>query len=432
MKTFLLILVLIPLTAISQPEGIFGFEFERGLNEISIDSRRQYESNPLVIENDPVLTLSPIAIIKKDNKMLLDSFHLVYNDPKTGNSQLIKEYYNYNENGNRILLTTYAPEEIQFTSTRKIESAYDKNNHCISEIYSQWNYASKQWEKTRQAVDTYDMKGLLIKSSEDGWTKDGQKESSSETIISYDMRGNILLQTSALYGPDTVQRIFYTKWEYAYDNDKCISTINYEWNKEMNLWINKTKAESEYDTRGNEIMYVVNDWDTITKQWIARTKRVNTYSPIGKINSFTNFRWEPANNRWIETMKFDYSFDDKGYLTSRFIYHWDFAANQWIDDVKAEFSYDARGNEILSLYNRQSKRGSSTTKTEDIYNDKGLLVSRIFTNSGGMGNTKYDFEYDDSGNMTMRKTSHSAVGTNKWDLITKFDFYYSHPTPFNK
>lgn len=402
MKKIVFILLLMPIFGMTQTEMGEMSSFRKGYINADIRTINNAKSNNSNSQANPTHLMHSYSSNSDEYRMLLDSFYQVNFNSNSDTSTFIREYYKYDEKGNRILLTNINPCEGCAASTHKIETIYDENGNRTMELIYFWNFTSKQFNKVRKTDYTFDGKGKLTNIMEHMWLENGTEVNPAKTDLSYDEQGNVLLKVSTRYDANTNEWVGDVKDEYAYTNNKCTLYIFYRWNKETSQWVYLSKNETEYDANGNITLGINYNWENSKNQWIPSSKRTYIYSQEGKMTNYTNFQWDISTSQWFNNQKTDYFFDTNGRETEQVYSEWDNSASKWIGLNKYESNY----NEKAFLTFTASSRWNKIMNTWDI-------------------SSKEEYEYDSNGNNTSITSYYWNLSENAWSIRTKTNNYYS-------
>lgn len=198
MKIIFLFLLLIPIFGIAQTERVRLNSFRKGYFDFNQGVAQQIDYYKSSISAPIKPLVSNYLNATDEYKMLLDSFYEVDFNPTSNTSMLIREYYQYDDKGNVILLTNYTPCEGCAVSTYKIESEFDDDSKITMDSYYFWDFTAKQWVRARKNIYTYNTNGFLITFMENMWYN-GAKLNPSKTEFSNDDHGNVLSKIRSRY-----------------------------------------------------------------------------------------------------------------------------------------------------------------------------------------------------------------------------------------
>ncbi|MCL2246289.1 MAG: T9SS type A sorting domain-containing protein [Lentimicrobiaceae bacterium] len=224
-------------------------------------------------------------------------------------------------------------------------------------------------------------------------------------FFSFDERGNQTLFMWVSWISNANQWFETLREEYSYDAANNVIKINY-YRFNYNTYILKLARvdEFEWDDKGNKTMETWLYWDEGVIEMGGRSEY--EYHADGKEVVTIYYTW--IDNDWQTISKDETIYDEYGHEILNICYAW--VGNEWKLINKEETTYDEHGNCIYYLmsfwYGDWVGKETSIKKYEYDYDASGNITLRVsyWCNEGEtelLLQAKDIYEYDDAGNITM-------------------------------
>lgn len=146
---------------------------------------------------------------------------------------------------------------------------------------------------------------------------------------------------------------------------------------------------------------VTQSWNETSSQWINDSKTEYTYDTKGNLTQDIDYTWNVNSNQWVNDWKIEFIYDANGYLTQDIEYG--FSEGQWVMLYNTEYTYDTNGNLIQDILYEMMDTQWEFVKGEYSYDTNGNLI--LFNGYGWDGNEWYiiykvEYNYDIKGNLT--------------------------------
>ncbi len=245
---------------------------------------------------------------------------------------------------------------------------------------------------------------------------------SSKTTYSYNINGNPSL--TILYSWDSANNkwINQSKGEQTFDdNDNLITYYSYSWDSETSNWINENNSEHEYDGYNNETLQTIYLRKASTNEWLVQ-KNAFQYDENNNLIAMTSFKLK--NDNWVELSKTATSYNSDNQLISKTYYNWNSTSGNLLESRMEEYSYESNSNTtFISYYNWDTESNdwllSQEMKSTDSYNTNDDLILKLKYAWDNTLNTwqlteKYEYSYDDFGNLISDIYIWQVPGTDDW------------------
>ena len=215
----------------------------------------------------------------------------------------------------------------------------------------------------------------------------------------------------------------WTQWksEYTYTNEGL-------WNTEVysllvnNQWQPSDKSEFVYDENGNCTQELHYKWDA--EEWVPYYNQNSYFGATGLTDSIVTSRFDSV---WLNQNKWAYTYDGQK-ITELMIYQSNGA--QWDENSKYEYAYDDEGQLTTQIYSTIRNGQWRVNSKDSLCYENGhcteLLsyMRMMWGGNGWMLRGKTEFEYD--GDRISSQTSYSAgwFGGGDMSFDGKTDFYY--------
>jgi len=310
--------------------------------------------------------------------------------------------------------------------------SYDAMGNVILAVSYSWDKATNSWVWSSEEKYAYDDNGNLtmhINDSRKKATNDREKQNCKFENRAY-------------------------KFENTYDGNNLIIQNHYKWDNATNDWAISYRHEYAYDTNGNKTIEIsYHDLDKTTDDWISRYKSEYAYDDNGNKTIEISYGWD---NDWIEKYKYkyEYTYDDSGNKIMYIIYSWNNATGDWKGRQKYEYTYNANNLIIQNKYewvkfpninrwvyvsrdeftydtngNKTMSASYSEYNDESLYDTNGSYSREVYYTyyaDSLSPKDKYDFIYDNNGNITIQIEYRWGMKTNNWIKYSKNEYKYDN------
>lgn len=243
-----------------------------------------------------------------------------------------KEEYSYFENGalKQVLSYSIDMDTYDWIFDSKTDYIYDTGGRLIEEIEHYWDMVGQQWIITGKYEYVYDSIGNLTEELEYYWNEGlGDYELFWKTEYTYDENGFLSVMTDYYQEGDTLEAK--GKTEYTYDMDGLlIGAIDAEPAEEAGSWKETGRFEFAYDSVGNVIMETGFALDSVTMEWVYDSKIEIAYDnsfamsdlvlPVNDIGEFEGYNhmvtgwdvyaFDNDSNDWLWFLGVDYFYSE--------------------------------------------------------------------------------------------------------------------------
>jgi hypothetical protein len=237
----------------------------------------------------------------------------------------------------------------------------------------------------------------------------GARINSYKYVFEYDSLGNQTIYLALIWNDTNNTWENWTNTDFEYNtNGKLLSEIRYGWDKISNTWINKTKYEYAYDKDGNQLLNSYYNWVGNPGFWKGISKNESAFDSFGNQILFISFVWNSSNNVWETKDKTEKIFDASGNKTREAYFLWRLS-----DFGEQEFTY-GWANQYVDTFNfnenkllQQVVRGLWSLDSTNFYH-----------------NYKKVYEYNANDNLTQVETFHFDLIDDSWRKESKEEYIY--------
>ena len=214
----------------------------------------------------------------------------------------------------------------------------------------------------------------------------------------------------------------WTQWksEYTYTDDGLWNTEIYSL-LENNRWMLSDKCEFSYDENGNTTRELHFKWDN--EGWLPYYNMENYYGATGLTDSIITARFDSI---WYNESRMVYTYEGEN-ITELMISRFD--NGEWKDNSKYEYAYNDDGQLTSEIYSTIRNGQWRLSSKDSLRYENGHCIERLIymrTMWGGNGwilRGKTTFEYD--GNHISQQASYSAGwGGGDMSFDGKTEFHY--------
>jgi hypothetical protein len=334
----------------------------------------------------------------------------------------------------------------QSSLTKSVNLFRPAKGIIISDKLNSFNFPilkSKQLQKTILSVTKERLDSMVFVNSND---LNNLTTPNFKTINTFDIGGNLIENSLYDWSEGSSAYNFAYKNDFTYDNQGRIQT-NIEYDSISGSYF-VTKYEYAYNTNGNisTLDYIENSWKSVCK-----TEYVYTGS---NIQTEIEYDWDSYANIWnLEAKTFHY-FDSYKNDTLQKTYNKDYVGNWNLSNkLINHYTSNETGSKTAKIYYDISYNSDSTTisyaqKKEYTYDNYGNMLTMIVSdyNSNTQAYTiqgKYEFGYDISKNLSevsmgnlagiecnnkLTNYKYYTYTDSKYVLAGTINFYYSNMT----
>lgn len=362
-KLLFLLMILFPLTLLSQEEGILVdsiISYQHISPTDSVFFRKTYYErdynhykNLLSISFDwDSQNNDWVGVNKEEMSYDEDGRHNVLYVSYNWNSDLNdwigvnKSEWGYDENDNQILSADYRWDTGQsiWIGLEKDVYEYNENSQELYHIYYNWDIGLNDWNKVAKRVTVFDSEGNRAYIQSFTW------DSNQNDWVFFDISG------------------FFNKDVYAYDeNENEIFYARCYWSLDLNDWTASYIYERTFNPNNKKLseVYSTFDWGNNPNVLSSSDSTSFTYDSEGHLILTVKYNWDINGNEWVIKSKSESAYDEDGNLLLTTNYNWDTNANEWYYTGETQFTYDSNGNLILLL----TPNGSKQEKEYDVENN---------------------------------------------------------------
>lgn len=255
----------------------------------------------------------------------------------------------------------------------------------------------------------------------------------SKTVSLSDPNGHKTLDIFYNWDLDLFTWVEVSKCEYAFDSkgDIILESL-FHWDSSIALWIDYSKREYAYDAQGNIVLETYFKWDSGLSDWLETIKSEYSYDAYGNNTIVAHSTWDLNLNVWASSSKFEVSYDSYGNGILSEFHNWNSNLNDWLGLYKNEDVYDYDGNKtsrIVSYWNSNASDWMVSDKLEYLYNINEKRLSETYFSWNSNQNDwfyfcKKELTYDSKGNNTQSTSFAWDSDTNDWKVLYKSSYYY--------
>lgn len=371
----------------------------------------------------------PIVASDTNSVLVLDSIY-TYDG---SNLLKVKDYYSYDQWGNRSKSETYTWNVNRYVGSLKYIYVYNADGKQLEWEYHHWDYSTHTWRPSRRQESVYEGLNntqsiqLAWDVSSSAWVAVGK------TLMQYDSNRNLVSHEQ--YDWDQLNNKWVGSYKYTqmYDvKGYPISYTTYHWDDLTSTWVEDVFEQGEYDydyTYDNnnnltKVVFKVMNKDTQTwsdslkweytingqnktirtesfiitpeKSWDMTAYDVFDYDQNGNRILEEKYYYEATADSLIGSQKSTWMYDVNGYMTQHIIFNWDFSTGQWTPGSKDQTAFTQNG---------------MLTATESYYWDNVL--------SQWIGSNKSEYAYEQNGDINMDINSMWDYSGNTWYISQK-------------
>ena len=320
-----------------------------------------------------------------NNQKLDSTIYDIYDDAKSDWIHSSKNEFDYDENGNNILLSGYQWIDSLglWTKHSKNELMYNTKDEIVQQIYYKSD-SSDSWVFNYKYDYAYDENGYKLSQINSNWDKSsGNWVFFSRGIIANDIHGYPMADTISLWNVNNQVWDAYSLLEYGYDSaGNELQYIVSLWNTDSSKWNFKNKIDYAYDVAGYKVLEIDYDWDPISYSWLNRIKYEFAPDTAGNDTTEITYHWNESNKIWQPYIKFQDTYGENGLLT-HVNYRWDNVSLIWGISDSTKNLYDLNG-EIVSISHYYLNKSDGTfhnlSLTEYSYDMYGNQTEQTFYN----------------------------------------------------
>ena len=293
-------------------------------------------------------------------------------------------FYEYIFNNFSSTMTIFAWDVLHWALMNKTFTTYDQNYNRLS--YEVCRFDGLNWLSNSKLNYTYNSDNQIISNTTQLYNNSTASwDNISRFVYEYDSRGNQIIymkQTWASYAWQNTNRYL-----YVCNDSGMVTTLIYQtYDAPSMKWVNSIKAENVFDDHNNYLSQINSSWNTSTLTWSYNFKNLFTYDANGNNLTKTVYNW--SSGSWVESSKYTNTYDGSNTL-SKLTQYWNISLSQWVNIEKYEYTYNFN-NSLL---------------TENHFN---------WNNSASLWDNDYRDMYMYDGNGSQLSKTHSHWVTSAW------------------
>lgn len=263
----------------------------------------------------------------------------------------IAYYEEYNTSGSRteVFSKNWNDTTQQFTEGYRIVTGYKKDTLVESELYQEWDVATKGWMNRIRITQSFDANDLISNTTQSVWKEDNWRNDYS-IDYDFDAFGNLVTETSQ------------------------------EWDTVGTKWINDVQILRQYNSLGNVTNVLRKEWDTGGSSWVNDMNRIISYNTYFQVESNLIQTWNGSS--WIDSLKASYAYTLEGDISQYLEEIWN--AGKWDNLYREIYSYDSK--EITISINNWDTEGPAW--------ENDILITNYLNDEGYIMIQQYDFWND--------------------------------------
>ena len=433
-------------------------EFKK-TEEIKLDSKNSYKSKfEYTYDNDGNMLFKTRSTYVNNDWIVLNKYQYINNKSKeiytltlnSNNMYEVKEESTFDDSGNFLTykISKYIDDEwvvigeskainnksvtiykvkfnvVDNSFDSKTEYKYDDNGNETGRIG--YIYQNNEWLLSGES--TYINNKLYI------FYKIYYKEDNtfnSKEEYTYDNDGNMLTETNYRY----LDNMWKESDKYTYVDGKQYTVFEINWNS----YFPTKRDEYKYDDKGKLISFETSIMDNDT--WKKTSKEEYTYDNDGYEILYVNSIL--VNDTWEKNAKSEYIYEDGKYLgftayvyingecvktketriingESKNLYELTLTySNEFVSLM--EYTYDNDGNMQTKAYSKYINNEWAKIDEYVYINGEEKVICKASLNSNGSLNDKYEYTYDNDGNMLTKV--YSKYINNEWVKLKEYAYY---------
>lgn len=246
----------------------------------------------------------------------------------------------------------------------------------------------------------------------------------------------LLLGTTSAYSAAVLDSVIFeagrndkSKAVYSYDaNGRNNLITSYTWS--ANQWVYGNKTENAFDANGNITEVITSMWDN--NAWVNFYRYLYTYDANNARTSMTYQGWNGT--AWENSSRYTYKNREDGKCKTSVYYNW--VDGKWFEADSNFYSYNAAGDMLVIQSFRYHHVESGYDEDGWVrnsyvgynYNENGQLIQRLAqawyeSTKMFVNNNKYDYEYDEKGDMSHH--TYSYWSNEAWKIQYSKDYVYN-------
>ena len=379
--------------------------------EIKLDSKNSYKSKfEYTYDNDGNMLFKTRSSYVNNDWIVLNKYQYINNKSKeiytltlnSNNMYQVKEEYTYDDAGNYLTgkLSKYIDDEWVVISEskainnrsvriyevrlnadnsfdRKTEYNYDDNGNETG--FKSYEYQNNEWLLSGESTRINNKLCILydISYNDDNTFK-------RKSAFTYDNDGNMLTETEYEY----LDNIWKESAKYTHIDGKRYTVFLINFNTNI-------KSDEFAYNNGKEISHV--DSILVNNTWQKYTRTAYTYDDNGNFSKETISTY--INGEIVKTLELKY-FN----RVPKIVYSLNLKTDNTFDSLE-EYTYDDNGNKLGYTQSKYVNGEFVKTKEAIYFNNLEKTTYFLTLNSNGSLNDKYEYTYDNDGNMLTKAYS---------------------------
>ena len=335
----------------------------------------------------------------------------------------LQEILGYDAAGNNDLIENYSFANGVKTGTKKEEYTFNSSKKKTLTVKYIWS--NSDWVYSGKIVAGYDAAGNSTESASYNWVNGAWQGAGTRTLTTYNSSKKVTEKITQTWSTDLNDWLNKTRATTDYDGAKTIQSATYTWQNDA--WVGTSRSDYSYNAAGlNDTIKTYTDDGT---GWIYSKRTINTFNAKGE-NIMTHIStWDGS--KWVlsSMTRTDEEYDAAGHQT---LYAtWKCGSDSvWSGIEKEENAYSASGKILFkAVYDSWANNDwVAYFKVEYVYDDADRLTleQRFDWNiNAWKGNYRNEYGYDAQGREIM-KASYTGwnSSTSSWVGSTKTEQVY--------
>ncbi len=335
----------------------------------------------------------------------------------------LQEILGYDAAGNNDLIENYSFANGVKTGTKKEE--YTFNSAKKKTLTVKYIWSNNDWVYSGKIVAGYDAAGNSTESASYNWVNGAWQGAGTRTLTTYNSSKKVTEKITQTWSTDLNDWLNKTRATTDYDGAKTIQSATYTW--QNNAWVGTSRSDYSYNAAGlNDTIKTYTDDGT---GWIYSKRTINTFNAKGE-NIMTHISTWNGEHWVLSSMtRTDEEYDAAGHQT---LYAtWKCGSDSvWIGLRKDVTEYNAAGEIIYSAHYEAWANGDwvPSYKIETTYDEAGhvILDQRMdWISNAWQGHYRYEYVYDNEGRKVSSALYNSwNTSTNSWIGTVKTETTY--------
>jgi len=266
-----------------------------------------------------------------------------------------------------------------------------------STYFFSWSASDSSWILYRGCFWGYNREGKTVwyenrnrNQQENIWT------ARSRTEYEYSSSGKLSKIYTFCYNAAT------NRWDssyrnlYQYTKEGWLATNLSQKYESVNIWVNSSRNDFEYDTVGHCVLSQSSSWDSEHKKWNPSYRTVDFWEQNLDTASVRQ-QYDTATALWINISKRSFFYDDDGRRTKEVLATWDIASDHWINQSMISYLYKNGALTVQDYQTWHTDHWEEAVKYLYYKNKMGndtLILFQIFHSGSTTWQDNYQYLYD--------------------------------------